>query len=221
MLKEWIKSIWHYLKRAYDVMGKNVNGQPFPKVSKWVYHFIFLGISLAVVFFIPKGLGHEFIDYIKDIFAIFVGFFVTVLTFVFDKLDLERIPTQEEMDKLPVSKRWSAEKILKVKREHNYTIRFFYTIGLIILYSATTIIFLIPNIFWSNIFDVNIDDYIFISSFNDLSWSASILFFQLLACVIYRFIIVYLTFKVFYFTFYSVCSLLQVLISKKKLEVWN
>lgn len=221
MLREWIKSLWHYLGRAYGVMGKNVNGQPFSMVSIWAYHFIFIGMSLAVVYLIPKGLGHEFIDYIKDIFAIFVGFFVTVLTFVFDKLDVEGIPTQEEMDKLPVNKRWSTEKILKVKREHNYTIRFFYTIGLIILYSAITIILLIPNIFWTNFFDVNLNDYVFISSIGDMTWSSLLLFFHLLGCFFYRFLVVYLTFKVFYFTFYSVCSLLQVLISKKKIEVWN
>ena len=87
MLKEWIKTTWHFLVSAIRVMARDVNGQPFSLASCCVYHVFFVGLTFVIVLCIPNGISHEFIDYIKDIFAIFVGFFVTALAFVFDKLD--------------------------------------------------------------------------------------------------------------------------------------
>lgn len=220
MLKEWIKTTWHFLVSAIRVMARDVNGQPFSLASCCVYHVFFVGLTFVIVLCIPNGISHEFIDYIKDIFAIFVGFFVTALAFVFDKLDITKIPTQEEMDELPADKRWNSKEVMRVKREHNYTIRFFYTVGLVILFSTLAICLLIPNIFWPNFLDMKMGEYCFLSSIKDVSWESLALFFHLSLCCIYRFVVVFLTIKVLYYTFYSVSSLLQVLISKKKLETW-
>lgn len=221
MLREWIKSLWDYIVKAYGIMSKNVNGKPFTKKSQLCYHLSFLLLTLVIVLYLPQGLGHNFIDYIKDIFAIFVGFFVTVLTFAFDKLDTTPILTQEEKDKLPADKRPTSKDDLKMKQEHNYTIRFFYTVGLIILDSAIVICLLIPNIFWGNILDLDLNNYVFVDSIGEISIKAILLFVHLAGCVLYRMIVIFLTIKVFYYTFYSVSSLLQVLIRKKKLESWN
>ena len=211
MLKEWITK----------VMAKDVNGKQFSTASRCAYHAFFIALALVIVLCIPNGISPAFIDYIKDIFAIFVGFFVTVLAFVFDKLDITPIPTQDEMDQLPVSERWDSDKVLKVKREHNYTIRFFYTVGMIILLSTMAICLLIPNIFWSDFWDQKMDDFYFVDSIRNISWLSICTFLHLSLCVIYRFTIIFLTIKVLYYTFYAVSSLLQVLISKKKLETWN
>lgn len=221
MLKEWIKTTWHFLVSAMKVMATDVNGQPFSLVNRCVYHVFFVGLTIVIILCLPNGISHDFIDYIKDILAIFVGFFVTVLAFVYDKLDITKIPTQEEMDELPADKRWDSKKMMQVKREHNYTIRFFYTVGMVILCSTLAICLLIPNIFWPDFLDVKMGEYNFLGSIKDVSWESIVLFCHLLLCSIYRFMVVFLTIKILYYTFYSVSSLLQVLISKKKLETWN
>lgn len=202
-------------------MATDINGRPFSKVNRCVYHAFFVLLALSIVFCLPDGISHDFIDYIKDIFAIFVGFFVTVLAFVYDKLDITKIPTQEEMDELPADERWDSKKVLLVKREHNYTIRFFYTVGMIILSSTLAICLLIPNIFWPSFLNQKMGEFYFLGSIGEVSLESIGLFFHLSLCCIYRFLIIFLTIKVLYYTFYSVSSLLQVLISKKKLETWN
>ena len=129
MLKEWMITLRRYFQRANSVLAKDINGKSFPKGNLIVYKLAFWGIACVIVAFLPQGLSDGFIDYIKDIFAIFVGFFVTVLCFVFDKLDTERILTPAEEDNVPAEQRRDSRKNVKIKQEHNYTVRFFYTIG--------------------------------------------------------------------------------------------
>lgn len=221
MLKEWIKSLALYIKKSKEVRSKDINGKPYSKSSRVLSNFAFVGICFFLCFCIPNGVIAGFTDYIKDIFAIFVGFFVTVLTFVFDKLDMDRIPSQEEMDKIPADKRWSATKILRAKHEHNYTIRFFYTIGLIIIYAIFVLILLIPPIFWNNFFDIDFSKYIPLLNPMEMHWENVLIGIHYWLCVIYRTLITCFTVKVFYYTLYSTSSLLQVLISKKKIDTWN
>ena len=221
MFKEWIKTLRRYFQKANGILAKDINGKPFSKGSQWIYKLSFWIIACAVVCFLPKGLSDGFIDYIKDIFAIFVGFFVTVLCFVFDKLDTRRILSEEERNALPAEQRGSALDDVKIKQEHNYTVRFFYTIGLIILFSTVVILLLVPNIFWGDWFNLDVRKYEFVKSCGEINLESIILFMHLAICVVYRVVVVMLTIKVFYFTTYSVSSLLQVLINKKKLETWN
>lgn len=221
MLKEWMITLRRYFQRANSVLAKDINGKSFPKGNLIVYKLAFWGIACVIVAFLPQGLSDSFIDYIKDIFAIFVGFFVTVLCFVFDKLDTERILTPAEEDNVPAEQRRDSRKNVKIKQEHNYTVRFFYTIGLIILLSTLVILLLIPNIFWKGWFNLDVRDYEFVESISGLSWSNIKLFSHLMLCVLYRIVVIVLTIKVFFFTTYSVSSLLQVLINKKKFEIWN
>lgn len=218
MLTEWIKSLIAYFKRARQIMYRDVNGTPFSKRSVWLCHAVFLLMTGSVVWSLPNGLSREFIDYIKDIFAIFVGFFVTVLTFVFDKLDVEQVPSEKEMDDLPVDQRWSSQKCLRVTREHNYTVRFFYATGLIIIYSTVVLACLIPNIFWEEFFSIDWKGYVWVESYSVLTIDSLLLAAHLTFCLIYRFFIIFLSMKVFCFTLYTVSSLLQVLISKKKID---
>lgn len=221
MLKEWMITLKRYFEKSNSVLAKDINGKPFSKLSRILYILSFWVLAGAVVWFLPKGLSDVFIDYIKDIFAIFVGFFVTVLCFVFDKLDMEHIPSSEEEDKMKAEERLDSKTKVKIKHEHNYTVRFFYTIGLIILFSTLVILLLIPNIFWGDWFNLDIREYVLVDSWDSLTWDAAGAFVHLAFCVIYRIVVVLLTIKVFYFTAYSVSSLLQVLINKKKLETWS
>lgn len=221
MLKEWIKSLSLYINKSREVRSKDINGKHYSKLSRVLSNLVFSCICLLLCFYIPQGVFRDFTDYIKDIFAIFVGFFVTVLTFVFDKLDMERIPSPQEMDDLPVDKRWSSTKVIEVKHEHNYTIRFFYTIGLIIIYAIFALVLLIPPIFWINFFDIDFNKYHPVLSVSDICWENIKTGLHYWFCLIYRFLIACFTIKVFYYTLYSTSSLLQVLISKKKIDTWN
>ena len=221
MLREWIRTLRRFFAKAYNVLAKDINGNAFSKWDQIKYCLIFWVCTLVIVCFMPKGLNNDFINYIKDIFAIFVGFFVTVLCFVFDKLDTEKVPTQEENDKKNAEDRSTSKRNIKIIQEHNYTVRFFYTIGLIILYSTAVLCLLIPNIFWKDWFDVDIRNYEFVNTLEQITISSIMIFAHLFFCVVYRIIVVFLTIKVFYYTVYSVSSLLQVLINKKKLESWS
>lgn len=221
MFKEWSNTLSSYFKKADEVLGKNINGIQFPLRSRITFQLLFWGVSIVVVCFIPKGFSDGFIDYIKDICAIFVGFFVTVLCFVFDKLDTEPLLTPDQEDTIPVEQRADSLKILKRKQEHNYTVRFFYTVGLIILFSLAVILLLIPNVFWAGWLNMNVQDYEFIPATDALNWESVKLFIHLTICVIYRVLVVWMTIKVLYYTTYSVSSLMQVLINKKKLESWS
>lgn len=221
MFKEWIKTLIRYFQRANNVLAKDINGKPFSKGNQLIFRLSFWVIACVVVWFLPKGLSKEFIDYIKDIFAIFVGFFVTVLCFVFDKLDTKRVLSEEERNALPVDQRGDAMSDVKLKQEHNYTVRFFYTIGLIIMFSTVVILLLIPNIFWDGWFNLDLKGYEFVKSLDAISLDSIKLFIHLSLCVAYRIVVIMLTIKVFYYTSYSVSSLLQVLINKKKLETWS
>lgn len=221
MFKEWIRALWRFFGRANSVMTKNINGEAFSKTSRLCSTLFFWLITCLVVWNIPRGISSEFIDYIKDIFAIFVGFFVTVLCFVFDKIDTSWVPSQEDEDKRETKDRGNSKRNTKILQEHNYTVRFFYTIGLIILYSTTVIFLLIPNIFWNKWFEINVDEYCIVNSISLVTFASFRLFLHLAICVLYRLVVVFLTIKVFYYTCYSVSSLLQVLISKKNLKTWN
>lgn len=221
MLKEWIKSLCLYIDKSKEVRSKDINGKPHSRMNRVIYRSIFVCFCILIGYYVPSGMIDGFTDYIKDIFAIFVGFFVTVLTFVFDKLDMERIPSSEDMDKLPADKRWSSKKILRVKQEHNYTIRFFYTIGLIIIYAIFVLILLIPPIFFGEFFDIDFHNYTAIYKLKEVHLGNVLVGFHYWFCFLYRIFIVGLTIKVFYYTLYSTSSLLQVLISKKKIDSWN
>ena len=75
MLKEWMITLRRYFQRANSVLAKDINGKSFPKGNLIVYKLAFWGIACVIVAFLPQGLSDGFIDYIKDIFVIFVGFF--------------------------------------------------------------------------------------------------------------------------------------------------
>ena len=80
----------------------DVNNKKYSKQSILAYHIFFLFISSLCVIFLPKGVNESFIDYIKDIFAIFVGFFVTALTLIYDKLNISKIPSHNSSLKFEI-----------------------------------------------------------------------------------------------------------------------
>ena len=217
MLTEWFKAMAIFVRKGYQAITKNVNNEPYSQKSIWCYHIFFVVISLVCVILLPKGIDGEFIEYIKDIFAIFIGFFVTALTMIYDKLYVTKVPSQEEIDRMPVDKRPSAKDILRIKQEHNYVVRFFYSIGFNILFATLTLILLITFIFWKDFYALDIFDSCVIKQLSSLSIKTILLGGHIVYVFLYRLWVIYLIVKVFFYTVYMITSLLQVLISKKKI----
>lgn len=217
MLIEWFKAMLIFIRKGYHALMMDVNNNKYSQKSIVAYYVFFLSISLLCVIFLPKGVNGGFIDYIKDIFAIFIGFFVTALTLIYDKLNISKIPSQDIIDKMSADERPTSKDIVRMKQEHNYTIRFFYSIGFNILFATLALLLLIPNIFWNEFFSVDIFDYHVIGVFADLNKDSILLGCHVVFLFIYRFLVIFLIVNVFFYTIYMITSLLQVLISKKRI----
>ena len=205
MLKEWLKAMMIFLKNGHYVIIRDVNNRKFSMWSIFGFYCLFIVLSLIVAFSLPQGISDNFIDYIKDIFAIFIGFFVTALTLIYDKLNVTKLPKKESIDRMPVNRRPSSEDIVRLKQEHNYVIRFFYSIGFNILFATITLLLLIPNIFWKDFFSLDID------------CESVLLGGHIILLFVYRLVVILLIANVFFYTVYMITSLLQVLILKKKI----
>lgn len=142
---------------------------------------------------------------------------MTALTMIYDKLYVTKVPSQEEIDRMPADKRPSAKDILRIKQEHNYVVRFFYSIGFNILFATLTLILLIPFIFWKDFYALDIFDSCVIKQLSSLSIKTILLGGHIVYVFLYRLLVIYLIVKVFFYTVYMITSLLQVLISKKKI----
>ena len=217
MLKEWLKAMMIFLKNGHHVIIRDVNNRKFSMWSIFGFYCLFIVLSLIVAFSLPQGISDNFIDYIKDIFAIFIGFFVTALTMIYDKLDVTKVPSHEEIDRMPADKRPSAKDILRIKQEHNYVVRFFYSIGFNILFATLTLILLIPFIFWKDFYALDIFDSCIIKQLSSLSVETILLGGHVALIFLHRLFVIYLIVNVFFYTAYMITSLLQVLISKKKI----
>lgn len=216
MLTEWFKAMMIFVRKGYQTITMDVNGKKFSEKSIYGYYMFFFTLSLLCVITLPKGFDVTFVDYIKDIFSIFIGFFVTALTVIYDKLNITKIPSQEEKDNMSADKRPSSKDIIRVKQEHNYVIRFFYSIGFNILYASLTLLLLIPFLFWNSFFSMDLSEYRFVVP-SDLSRETIFVGGHVVFIFIYRLLVIFLIVKVFFYTVYMITSLLQVLISKKKI----
>lgn len=118
---------------------------------------------------------------------------------------------------MSVEDRPTSKDILRMKQEHNYVIRFFYSIGFNILYATLTLLLLIPIIFWKKFFSLNILEYQIVGNLEYLNKESILLGCHIVLLFIYRLLLILLIVKVFFYTVYMITSLLQVLISKKKI----
>lgn len=136
---------------------------------------------------------------------------------IYDKLNIAKVPTRKVIDRLPADKRPSSEDIIRIKQERNYAIRFFYSIGFNILFASLALFLLILNIFWNEFFSMDISKYQLIDKIEDLTKDSILLGGHIVILFIYRLFVILLIVKVFFYTVYMITSLLQVLISKKKI----
>ncbi len=214
MLREWIDIIHLFLKKGYTVLHENINGERIKHV--WCSYVLFLFVSIIMVYLLPKGFSQSFLDYATGICSIFVGFFITVLVFVDDKLVLRKKPTKEEENTKPADQRLTEIQKIKITQEYNYTIRFFYTLGMNILFSAIVLMALLPNVLWVDIFSLDLSKITIISSLSQLSWNSFLLGIYFWSMVMYRIIVLYFLLKIFFYTTYATSSLVSVLILKRE-----
>lgn len=130
---------------------------------------------------------------------------------------MTKLPKKESIDRMPVNRRPSSEDIVRLKQEHNYVIRFFYSIGFNILFATITLLLLIPNIFWKDFFSLDISEYGFVHNIKDVDCDSVLLGGHIILLFVYRLVVILLIANVFFYTVYMITSLLQVLILKKKI----
>lgn len=215
MLREWIDIILLFFTKSRDVLKKDINGKTIKHI--WVSYVLFVVIALLLVWGIPRGFSDGFLNYATSILSIFVGFFITVLVFVDDKLKPTKLPTKEEENTKPANERLNQEQIINILQESNYTVRFFYALGLNILFSTIVLFMLLPNILWFDAFSFNISEYTIIDDNSQLSLNSILMGLYFWCIIIYRVVILYLMLKVFFYTTYATSSLVSVIILKRKI----
>lgn len=215
MLKEWIDIIQSFFAKSRHVLKKNVNGKAIKHI--WTSYVFFALITLLLMWGIPNGFSDGFINYATNILSIFVGFFITVLVFVEDKLKPTKLPTQEEENAKPANERLNQKQKINILQENNYTVRFFYALGLNILFSTIVLFMLLPNILWFDAFSLNISEYTIIYDISQLSLNSILMGLYFWSMIIYRIVILYLMLKIFFYTTYATSSLVSVIILKRKI----
>lgn len=215
MLKEWIDIVLLFLKKSHDVLKKNINGQPIKHA--WFSYIFFVTIAVTIVWFLPEGFSNELVEYATNILSIFVGFFITILVFVDDKIKPTKLPTKEEENLIPANKRLNQEQKIQIKQENNYATRFFYTLGLNILFSTLVLVLLLPNVLWSDTFSLNISELVPIDHISQLSLNSILLGVYYWGMLIYRTLVLYFLLKIFFYTTYATSSLASVIILKRKI----
>jgi len=215
MLKEWIDIIQLFFAKSRNVLKKDINGKDIKHF--WISYTIFIIITLLFVWGLPNGFSYGFLDYATSILSIFVGFFITVLVFVEDKLKPTKLPTQEEENIKPANERLNQKQKISIRQENNYTIRFFYVLGLNILFSTIVLFMLLPNILWFDAFSLNLSEYTIIDNISQLSLSSILLGLYFWGMIIYRIVVLYLMLKIFFYTTYATSSLVSVIILKRKM----
>ena len=215
MLREWIDIIQLFFAKSRDVLKKDINGKTIKHI--WVSYVLFVVIVLLLVWGIPRGFSDGFLNYATSILSIFVGFFITVLVFVDDKLKPTKLPTKEEENAKPANERLNQEQKINILQENNYTVRFFYALGLNILFSTIVLFMLLPNILWFDAFSLNLSEYTIVDDISQLSLNNILIGLYFWGMIIYRIIILYLMLKIFFYTTYATSSLVSVIILKRKI----
>lgn len=216
MLTNWIKSIQSFINHWFRLQNHDINGISYSCVQRIMFYLIGILFTFVICYYTPKGFDDEFIDYIKDVFAIFVGFFITALVFAYDKLPIIKIPSQVEIDKMEANKRPNSKYLLWIKRQNNYTIKFLYSLGFNILSSCFVLFLLTLNVLFPTFFNINMEEYTFVSSFSDIEINSIFTCLYVMLIFFFRWIVIYLIFNVFVYTMYSVTSIIQVLNKKNK-----
>lgn len=206
MYEELIKHLIFLHKKAIEYESKDINGNTIPLRKRFLKDLLFVSFSIITIINIPKGFSDEFIDYVKDILAIFVGLFLTALIFAYEKLG--NIIVEDDNIKM------SSQDRVRNIQEYNYSKKFLYALGYNVILCTITLLLLFINILFSNVISIDVSNYkISIIPFKLVNL---INFVWISIVLIQRTIVVYNIINIFYYTLYTVSSLINVLNIKKQ-----
>lgn len=163
------------------------------------------GIVSCIMTYYFDIITCSFIDYIKDIIAIFVGLFLTVLVFAYDRFGLKHPSPSKNEDEKDADKRSSNQKNLQAIRMYNFAKKFIYAIELNIIIGTILLGVLILPLDFPSFFDVDFSDYSFAE--NIVSVKACVLFTKLAFVFVVKAVALFLILHIFYYTLYAVTHL--------------
>lgn len=211
MLSSQLSSdIISFIKEFNKLRYSDINGKSYMFLQKYSRQVIFAIISGVMTYFYDI-ITSSFIDYIKDILSIFVGLFLTVLVFAYDKFNLEK-PEFSNEDKVDADERKSLADKLQIIRRYNYAKKFVYAVEYNIILGTIVLGLLILPLDFPKFFQLNFSGYVIADDlFSIESWE---LFAHLLFAYIIKALALYIIIQIFYYTLYSVLHLGKYMNSK-------
>lgn len=186
------------------VRSADINGKRLPFSNRFSRIVIFGGMSCLLTYNF-NVISYNFIDYIKDIIAIFVGLFLTVLVFAYDRFDLKHPSTSKNEDEKDADKRSSSEQNMQTIRMYNYAKKFIYAIEFNIILGIILLGILVIPLDFPSFFNVDFSDYIFTEDISSVkAWK---LFAKLALVFLVKAIALFLLCLIFYYTLYAVTHL--------------
>lgn len=197
MLLKLNKYLFELRNKANILERTDINGVVNNSLYiRYGYKFIFLFLSLFILYYSDSGFSETFISYISTVLSIFVGLFITALIFSFDKF----------YKPININISNSEQKIWE-KQSYNYAKQFAFIIGYNIILSIFTILLVLLSTIFNNQFAIHLLDYEFI--FSKISFVNILLFFKIIAVLFQRVLVYYWLLKIMYNTLFLVSSMVK------------
>ncbi len=197
MLIKYLKIV---RKKAHKYERIDINGNEIKPLKFYFRVFVFVFISLLLLFVSRNGFSEKLLEYCVSALSILIGLFITILVFV-----SEKIPDKEEKNENTSGK----ERTKKIQL-FNFYKQFSFMIGRTTILSVycLIVIFILMQIGVS----YNPFDYTFVSQ---KSLESVCLFFKIVINLTFRFLFIFWMIRIFYNTLFAVSSLTNVINLKK------
>ncbi len=197
MLIKYLKIV---RKKALKYERIDINGNEIKPLKFYFRVFVFVFISLSLLFVSRNGFSEKLLEYCVSALSILIGLFITVLVFV-----SEKIPDKEGKNENTSGK----ERTKKIQL-FNFYKQFSFMIGRTTILSVycLIVIFILMQIGVS----YNPFDYSFVSQ---ISLESVCLFFKIVINLTFRFLFIFWMIRIFYNTLFAVSSLTNVINLKK------
>lgn len=193
-----------FMKRFGDIRSVDINGNKQPITKRIARPVVFSIVSCFLTFYY-NIITSAFIDYIKDIVSIFVGLFLTVLVFAYDRFDFKHPSLSQNEDDTNADKRSSNIQKLQTIRMYNYAKKFIYAIEFNIITGTFLLGILVLPLDFPSLFNIDFSDYTIAKDI--ISINAFKIFVKLLLVFVIKAIALFLVLLIFYYTLYAVTHL--------------
>lgn len=180
----------------------DINGNENTSFSaKYIKKYIFVLISIAVVYKLSNGFPQHFVDYSSKTLAIIVGLFMTAVIFSFNKF-YEPISQANA----------SAKEKLANTQAYNYSKQFAYITSYNVVLCLFVITALSLNTLFETTMNVNFRKFDFV--FTNINLGSILLFCKLSLVALQRFLIVYWMLRILFSTLFAVSSMVKFMTTK-------